>query len=50
MDYSLYLPYEKILKAVKEMRKGIDIITAEILEMKGDHLISVMLPLYRTIL
>lgn len=54
MDFSEHLTYTQLAEAVKSMPKGkapgIDAITAEILEVGGSHIISVILPLYRAIL
>ena len=54
MDFTEYLTYDQLAKAVKSMPKGkapgIDAITAEVLEAGGNHILSVMLPLYRAVL
>ena len=54
MDLTEYLTYNQLIKAMKSMPKGkapgVDAVTAEILEVGGNHILSVMLPLYRAVL
>ena len=54
MNLEEHLTRDQLTKAVKSMPKGrapgIDAITAEILEIGGNHIVSVMLPLYKAVL
>ena len=53
MDMTEYVTYDQLVKAAKSMPKGkapgVDAITAEILEVGGNHILSVILPLYRAV-
>ena len=54
LDFTEHLTYDQLATVVKAMPKGkapgIDAITAEVLEVGGNHIVSVMLPLYRAVL
>lgn len=53
MDMTEYVTYDQLVKTAKSMPKGkapgVDAITAEILEVGGNHILSVILPLYRAV-
>ena len=54
INFAEHLTCDQLTKVVKSMPKGkapgIDAITAEVLEVGGNHVISVILPLYRAVL